>query len=332
MVLRKWCLLAVCLPILAGCEEEHPIRQYTIDRPADTHRMIGAIITTDRETWFFKLTGPIEQVEQVKSQVDALLNSIHFRDGKPEWTLPEGWTEQPASGMRFATLLSSADTGRLELTVSSLQAPPENQEDFVTMNVQRWQRQLGLPATPRSSWEALSRQIPIGDQTAWVVEFSGRLSGNGMMASAPPANRASPEAAPPATARPEIGYKLPEGWKVAPQDQFSLLAFEAGSGAQAARVTITRAAGQLQANINRWAGQVGRAPLSAREMQELVTTVPVGTETGRFIVLEGPEQTILGIIVQQSAVSWFIKLRGEKAIAENEKENFLAFAASLQLP
>lgn len=119
---------------------------------------------------------------------------------------------------------------------------------------------------------------------------------------------------------------------MAPQDQFSLLAFEAGSGAQAARVTITRAAGQLQANINRWAGQVGRAPLSAREMQELVTTVPVGTETGRFIVLEGPEQTILGIIVQQSAVSWFIKLRGEKAIAENEKENFLAFAASLQLP
>jgi hypothetical protein len=45
---------------------------------------------------------------------------------------------------------------------------------------------------------------------------------------------------------------------------------------------------------------------------------------------EGAGQTILGVVAQAAGQTWFIKLRGDSALAEKEKPHFEAFVASLK--
>lgn len=54
------------------------------------------------------------------------------------WTLPEGWTDQPASGMRLATIIIPTSTDSLNASITEFGG------DLVG-NVNRWRGQIGLP-------------------------------------------------------------------------------------------------------------------------------------------------------------------------------------------
>jgi len=56
-----------------------------------------------------------------------------------KWTLPKGWTQEPGSGMRFATLKAPVE-GKLETSVVVL--PGEAGGELA--NVNRWRGQIGL--------------------------------------------------------------------------------------------------------------------------------------------------------------------------------------------
>lgn len=56
------------------------------------------------------------------------------------WTLPKGWKQQIAGGMRYATLTPSSG-GRVEVSVVVLPGPAGGE----LANVNRWRGQLGLP-------------------------------------------------------------------------------------------------------------------------------------------------------------------------------------------
>lgn len=57
------------------------------------------------------------------------------------WTLPKGWKQLPASGMRLATIIP-AGGGKAEVTVIAL--PGDVGGELANLN--RWRGQLGLPA------------------------------------------------------------------------------------------------------------------------------------------------------------------------------------------
>lgn len=59
--------------------------------------------------------------------------------GALKWTLPKGWTEGEAGGMRYATLKPSVP-GKVEATVVVLPGPAGGE----LSNVNRWRGQIGL--------------------------------------------------------------------------------------------------------------------------------------------------------------------------------------------
>jgi hypothetical protein len=58
-----------------------------------------------------------------------------------EWTLPKGWTESRAAGVRYATLKPGA-SGKIDVSVVVLPGPAGGE----LANVNRWRGQIGLGA------------------------------------------------------------------------------------------------------------------------------------------------------------------------------------------
>ncbi len=123
----------VAIACLAGCEKRESITRYTVDKPlpleplakADLHanlsagqgavgeptdRTLGAIVPLADQGWFFKLSGPKDAVAAQREAFLAFLKSVSFSgDGKPKWTLPDGWEEREGSDIRYATLVIPGD-------------------------------------------------------------------------------------------------------------------------------------------------------------------------------------------------------------------------------
>ncbi len=59
------------------------------------------------------------------------------------WTVPRGWKELPASGMREATIEPPQAAGKVQMTVVALPGGVGGE----LANVNRWRGQLALPAT-----------------------------------------------------------------------------------------------------------------------------------------------------------------------------------------
>ena len=139
-------LLFVALAVAAagGCAEKPQIERYQVAKPIPleptagglegqaeepqakptgepTDRMLGAILPQGDSLWFFKLMGPKDAVASLDEPFAALVKSVRFdSEGKPTWTLPEGWQEKPGPAPRYATLTAAVDAKGLETSVSML--------------------------------------------------------------------------------------------------------------------------------------------------------------------------------------------------------------------
>src|SRR5690606_5062646 len=97
----------------------------------------------------------------------------------------EGWSEQPGSGERIATLTTSQD---LEVSVTRLPIREgEDLKEYRLANVNRWRGQMGLRPIPADKLHAggdlddESVAIELSDGTeVTLVNLVGRLQG-GMM-------------------------------------------------------------------------------------------------------------------------------------------------------
>ena len=109
-------------------------------------RMVTAIAEQSAWTWFFKLSGPIANLDEMHESWGQFLDSVRFQEnGEPTWTLPENWStsgleDRPMPGgasMRIANIA----TGDNDVAVSVTSMPGGQQ---VLPNVNRWRGQLGL--------------------------------------------------------------------------------------------------------------------------------------------------------------------------------------------
>jgi hypothetical protein len=151
--------------IVVGCAEPFEVtRQYVpkVKTPPPGDRLLAAMVPTGRQAWFFKLSGKKDLVEAQTKAFHGLLKSLTMKDGEPVWQTPDGWNEQPASGMRRATFVigtkeeidkaaeysgNSADVATLECTVIPLPSID------VIANVNRWRKQIGLTSLLASELE-----------------------------------------------------------------------------------------------------------------------------------------------------------------------------------
>jgi hypothetical protein len=167
--------MAGLLAAVAGCAPPPEIKTYTIQKDV-SDRMLGGILIDGDDGWFFKLTGPSEELARKTGDFEAFLKSVKISRGQPVWDLPEGWEvdeKTPPSRMRLATILVPLKGKQTELTVTTL--PMQTSEgEFLSKNINRWRGQMGQGRLTASSWKLL-KQVDTKSGPAYVVNIIGKL-------------------------------------------------------------------------------------------------------------------------------------------------------------
>lgn len=353
LTLRPLVGVLAALLLAAGCRPQDQIARYTVPKPelvdptlvsgpAVERQMLGAIVLVEQAGWFFKLTGPKDQVAAVEQPFREFVKALEFKGAppQPQWQLPTGWKELPGNEFRFATIEVPGDGKPLELTVSTLPKEAEGNQEYLLANINRWREQLHLPALAADELAANSTTTKVGDYECTLVSLVGTGSGGmGPLASgAPFASGGMPTtSAPPGgnTAAPEFTFAKPESWTEAPAKAFSLLTFAVSHEGKPAEITLSSVGGDLHANINRWRGQVGLPPLAGAELTaslKKIDTLGVQADYAEFTspTESSDRKTILGVAAVVEGRQYFIKLTSDPAVAEREKANFESFVKSLK--
>jgi hypothetical protein len=206
---RRWllaCGSGIWLLAAPSCNRPEAIQHYTvlkpppIDSPVDApagaaerpagepkDRTLAAIVPVGSQGWFFKLTGPKDAVAAKEHQFVTFLKSLHFSaEGKPEWTLPQGWQQRGGSDIRYATLVLDSDknangrTSALEVSVTVLPKASGDDVSYALVNVNRWRGQLKLPPIGKEQLATETTQIELAGAVATVVNLLGTATPGGM--------------------------------------------------------------------------------------------------------------------------------------------------------
>lgn len=172
---------------------------------------------------------------------------------------------------------------------------------------------------------------PSADVAAEIDRFvalcgSMRDTGSaGLPAGHPPMDAPSGEFDPGA-----LKWTTPAGWKEGPAKQMRLVTLVPAdkTGVECYVTVLQGTGGGLEANVNRWRGQLGQTPLSAAEVAAL-TVVPVLGRDARFVEIEGGGSGLLGLVCELGAQTVFVKMTGPVEVLRAERERFLAFCKSL---
>lgn len=333
---------------LIGCQKPAEIRQYEVPKPP--HRMLGAMIFLAEEAWFFKVTGPREELEQQSDKFQKFMQSVRFGDSGarvPTWDLPEGWKETGSSETRYQTIKFQAGDEECELAVSKLPMKTSQGNEFLLANLNRWRGQIELSPLLSDEVERETKKITLAEGTvATLVDLVGTLEpkplpgkgpdmgmGRDMLAGPRPSlpADASPAAPPPK-------FQLPEGWSEGEPARFSKLTFEVRDGKEQVKITVTDLPAQsnpLIDNVNRWRGMMQLPPVELPELEKQMRLIKMGDVSGAYVELSTPAesqkpQALLGVVAYRGDQAWFVKLQGDKPLAAREKSRFEEFVQSLR--
>jgi hypothetical protein len=159
----------------------------------------------------------------------------------------------------------------------------------------------------------------------------------------PPIGPASPEAPGntmagtdvPTAGGADLTWTAPRGWQAKPLSTMRKGSFSVKGEGGEADLSITAfpgATGGLEANLNRWRGQVG---LEAQAPADIVAAVEKFTANGLdFVVVDyvGGGKRLLGAVVPYGGNSWFFKLMGPDALVESQKPAFVEFLHTVKAP
>lgn len=136
-------------------------------------------------------------------------------------------------------------------------------------------------------------------------------------------------------------WELPEGWSQGPDSPMRLATFLIQSDPRAECVlsTLHGDAGGLEANVNRWRGQLGQPPLTPEEIAALPRWPVLGADAA-VVEAAGPytsmgggtidDALLLGVVCPMEGSTFFVKMTGTRAALEAERERFRAFCLSLR--
>ncbi len=300
-------------------------------------RMVVALAMRDDATWFFKVSGPVEQVNLSEPVWREFLTKLTFADdGKPRWELPAGWSEGPEKAMRDATLLINDSQPPLEMSISHL--PPG--QDLVG-NVNRWRGQLSLGPITGDELKLDKIKYPGGDMVLFdEVGLSsgggmgGPMSAGGSMSGRP---MSIPPSVPSEPMPAQIKFKPPAGWETGPSSSIvkaRLVKSEGDKKVQITVVEMSAAVNEWDPNVVRWAGEIGMGDLSDLAAAARTSTVTVdGIEAQQLRLIEPDDQyqsATVAVMVKRGQSAWFFKIFGDKALVEAGEPDFKEFLSSFK--
>jgi hypothetical protein len=168
----------------------------------NAERIIGVIQHRAEDTWFYKMTGDADLVEQQKPAFIEFLRSLQFEAaaqtqaeapagnaavggemgmlspatptasnaGKPNWQVPAGWQEVPAAQFLLAEYaITGEGGGKAEVNVARLSGDGGG----LLANVNRWRRQIGLGALEQDGLDKLASSVDVTGGKATLVDMNG---------------------------------------------------------------------------------------------------------------------------------------------------------------
>ncbi len=303
--------------------------------------MLGAIVPRETQSWYFKMTGPMNLVAQQESAFRQLIESLRFAgpDASPTWTLPDSWQENEGTGQRTATLSVEVEGRKLEVSIIQLGTGPS--PNSILDNINRWRRQMRLPPLEMDQLENETTALKLADGTAVFVNLVGNFESGGMSSGGTTNARGMAGTAPQLRSeRPQTGlqYEKPEGWLDEPPVSFSVLAFGVRDGNATAQVTVSPLdgdAGGLLANVNRWYRQAGLPSIEEQELATKTEEIVVQGIRGTYAEAVGEDtqaagEAIVGWIGIQSGRTWFVKIKGDRQLVRDQREAFRNFLKTLK--
>jgi len=139
----------------------------------------------------------------------------------------------------------------------------------------------------------------------------------------------------------DFTWNVPDGWMQGPSRPMRVVTFLAGQD-QAVECYVSELGGGLgiEANLNRWCGQMGN-PLLEEGAVEHLPHIEVLGRSAPFLELRGdyhgmrggPRKNsfLLGTMAVSGEQTLFIKMIGPEAQADDQRQAFVAFCESLQL-
>ena len=135
-LLRNCCLSVICLLGLIGCDQAEPT-SYLIPKEDRTVTMPKPVADSAKTESSAPPNGSMRILPGMQEAADEA--------GWITYTVPEGWEDLPASGIRKANLKVSDENGTAELTVLVFPGDVGGR----LANINRWRGQVGLDnATP----------------------------------------------------------------------------------------------------------------------------------------------------------------------------------------
>jgi hypothetical protein len=162
-------------------------------------------------------------------------------------------------------------------------------------------------------------------------------AGTGMGAMPPGAQTASAVPAPPAPAEGEgLRWKLPKGWTQDAKSggmRYATLKAATPGKVDVSVVVLPGPAGGELANVNRWRGQIGLAPLDEGALASARKAVkaPAGAVSVYDFTSEGQAKTrMVAGLLTAGGNSWFVKMVGDAEAVGAARGDFLHILESLR--
>jgi len=144
------------------------------------------------------------------------------------------------------------------------------------------------------------------------------------------------------SAESDLGWTVPEGWQeLAPTSMRRANFRVAGSpDAECYLTFLPGGAGGVEANVNRWRGQIGLPAFSPEEIGQLPLRKLVGGDAV-FVDMTGdyrgmgsdakPDYRMVGLILEAPSATLFLKMTGPAAVIDGEIEHFHELAGSFAM-
>lgn len=137
-------------------------------------------------------------------------------------------------------------------------------------------------------------------------------------------------------------WMVPSNWKEGELMQFLIARYVIQSDGNAtASVNVSQLDGDgggLLANVNRWRGQLGQAPITDDDAARLPTIDASGSKavvtdfTGTDMRGGGKPARMVGVVLPLNGQTWFYKLMGDPDLVAAQKDAFIAFVQSAKYP
>ena len=331
---------------LGGCRETAKIERYRVQKTTkptvvksakSNERMLVAMLRQSGQVWFFKAVGSSVQIESLRPTLETFLKSVQIEkspEAKPTWKLPAGWVQKAGTGMRFATLDTDSSADPVTIIVSSLRQTSDDWDQYLLSNLNRWRRQLGLgPIRPEELTDAI-KILQGKEHKIWLADIVSLPERKMPATSTTSVDVAKPQRPAPSEQQgfdtSQLDGKVPEHWEPGPVKGMRKANFSFDRDGKLIEITVIPAGGDMLANVNRWRGQIQLLPVSKADLDKSLQPIEADGLTGSYIELFGPREAILAAIFTKGQTQWFVKLKGDAAVAKNEVAQFKAFAESLK--